>query len=193
MQFITRSRMFASIASAGRSCFNLLLEHFGLAEGVLCDVAPHPEQGSSQIAVKLAAMKLIYVCSVTAAVMFTGCASTSPTRIVANTVGAVGGAVLGNALGKGNPLMTVAGAGAGVLLGETLQAGSTRAHEKSYAAGYEKGRSDSAKQRYQFLLEQQREPSGEDNGVSLLEIPLPEREVGGVRLNAETAVLRIQE
>ena len=90
------------------------------------------------------------------AILFTGCAGVSPTRIITNTVGVAGGALVGSTLGKRNPLATAAGAGAGLLLGESLHAGSTHAADKSYAAGYEKGRSDSAKQQYHTLIEQQR-------------------------------------
>lgn len=93
------------------------------------------------------------------AVLFTGCAGTSPTRLVGNTIGAAGGALLGSTLGKHNPFATAAGAGAGLLLSESLQAGSTHAADKSYAAGYEKGRSDSAKQQYHTLIDQQRQPA----------------------------------
>ena len=129
-----------------------------------------------------------------AAVSLVGCASMSPTRVVTNGLAAAGGAFLGHTFGKGNPLLTAAGAGAGVLLGETLQAGSTRANEKAYAAGYEKGRSDTAKQHYQSLIEQQRQPAaGTDETVTLFEVPLPEREIDGAILKPGTKTLRIQE
>jgi hypothetical protein len=128
------------------------------------------------------------------AVLFAGCAGVSPTRIIGNTVGAAGGALLGHTLGKGDPLISTAAAGAGVLLSESLQAGSTAAANKSYAAGYEKGRSDSAKQQYHTLIEQQRQPAGgTDEPATLFDIPLPEREVGGAILKPSTRTLRIQE
>ena len=128
------------------------------------------------------------------AILFTGCADTSPTRLIGNAIGGAGGALLGSTLGKRNPLATAAGAGAGLLLSESLQAGSTHAAEKSYAAGYEKGRSDSAKQQYHTLVEQQRHPdSGWEEPASLFDIPLPEREVGGAILKPSTRTLRIQE
>lgn len=118
----------------------------------------------------------------------------SPTRVATNGLGSAGGALLGHTFGKGNPLLTAAGAGAGVLIGETLHAGSTRANEKSYAAGYEKGRSDTAKQHYQSLIEQQRQPADStDETVSLFEVPLPEREVDGAIHKPGTKTLRIQE
>jgi hypothetical protein len=133
------------------------------------------------------------VIATTLAVLFTGCAGTSPTRLVGNTIGAAGGALLGSTLGKRNPL-AAAGAGAGLLLSESLQAGSTAAANKSYAAGYEKGRSDSAKQQYHTLIEQQRQPTGgSEEPATLFDIPLPEREVGGAILKPSTRTLRIQE
>jgi len=46
------------------------------------------------------------------------CAGTSPTRLVGNTIGVAGGALLGSTLGERNPLATAAGAGAGLLLNE---------------------------------------------------------------------------
>ena len=134
------------------------------------------------------------VIATTLAVLFIGCAGVSPTRLVGDTVGAAGGALLGNTLGKRNPLLTAAGAGAGVLLSESLQAGSSASAKKSYAAGYEKGRSDSAKQQYHTLIEQQRQPAtGADQPTTLFDIPLPEREVGGAILTPSTRTLRIQE
>lgn len=123
-----------------------------------------------------------------------GCAGVSPTRIVGNSVGVAGGALLGGTLGKRNPLATAAGAGAGLLLSESLHAGSTHAADKSYAAGYDKGRSDSAKQQYHTLIEQQRQPAGDpEEPATLFDIPFPEREVGGAILKPSMRTLRIQE
>jgi hypothetical protein len=123
-----------------------------------------------------------------------GCAGVSPTRIIGNTVGVAGGALLGSKISKNNPFAATAGAGAGLLLSESLHAGSTAAANKSYAAGYEKGRSDSAKQQYHTLIEQQRQPAGgTDEPATLFDIPLPEREVGGAILKPSTRTLRIQE
>ncbi|MEO8351664.1 MAG: hypothetical protein ABI680_08030 [Chthoniobacteraceae bacterium] len=127
--------------------------------------------------------------------VLSGCAGMSPTRMIGNSVGAAGGALLGSTLGKSNPFATAVGAGAGLLLSESLQAGSNAAARKSYDAGYEKGRSDSAKQQYHMLLEQQRHaPQLEDTAnISLFEVPLPEREQNGVILAPSTATIRIQE
>ena len=127
--------------------------------------------------------------------MLTSCAGVSPTRIIGNTVAAAGGAFIGNKLSNGNPLITTAAAGGGVLLSETLQAQSNASSRKSYDAGYDKARSDSAKQQYQVLNDRQRlGPQLDDRtNVRLLEVPLPERQENGVILAPSTATLRIQE
>ena len=127
--------------------------------------------------------------------MLTSCAGVSPTRIIGNTVAAAGGAFIGNKLSNGNPLITTAAAGGGVLLSESLQAQSNASSRKSYDAGYDKARSDSAKQQYQVLNDRQRlGPQLDDRtNVRLLEVPLPERQENGVILAPSTATLRIQE
>jgi hypothetical protein len=115
--------------------------------------------------------------------------------VIGDTVGAAGGALVGHAISKGNPLVTAAGAGAGVLLSETLQAGSKATARKSYVEGYEKGRSDSAKERYQSFIEKQRlgPQSVDAANVRLLEVPLPEHEQNGVIVAPSTATIRVQE
>ena len=132
--------------------------------------------------------------SVFAGALLTSCAGVSPTRVIGDTAGAAGGALVGHALSKGNPLITAAGAGAGVLLSETLQAGSNASAKKSYNEGYEKGRSDSAKQQFQSLIDKQRVgPQSNSDRVRLLDVPLPEREENGVILAPSTTTIRIQE
>lgn len=127
--------------------------------------------------------------------MLTSCAGVSPTRIIGNTVAAAGGAFIGNKLSNGNPLITTAAAGGGVLLSESLQAQSNASSRKSYDAGYDKARSDSAKQQYQVLNDRQRFGLQLDDRatVRLLEVPLPERQENGVILAPSTATIRIQE
>ncbi len=133
--------------------------------------------------------------SLLACVLFAGCAGVSSTRIIGDAAGAAGGAFLGNKLGKGKSLYTAVGGAGGVLLSETLQAGSTSRAKKSYAEGYEKGRSDSIKRQYQALNERQRfAPQSDDAAhLRLFDVPLPEREQNGVILAPGTATLRIQE
>lgn len=133
--------------------------------------------------------------SVLVSAMLTGCAGVSPTRIISNTIGAAGGGLIGSKLSKGDPLVTAASAGAGVLLSESLQAGSNASANKSYDAGYDKGRSDSAKQQFQSLNERQRLglQGDERTSVRTVEVPLPARQENGVILAPSTATIRIQE
>ncbi len=133
--------------------------------------------------------------SILASALLASCAGVSPTRIISNTVGAAGGALIGSRLSGGDPLVTTASAGAGTLLSESLQAGSKAAANKSYDAGYDKGRSDAAKQQFQSLNERQRlGPQGDDRmHVRSVEVPLPERQENGVILAPSTATIRIQE
>ena len=133
--------------------------------------------------------------SILVSAMLTSCAGVSPTRIIGNTVAAASGAFIGNKLSNGNPLITTAAAGGGVLLSESLQAQSNASSRKSYDAGYDKARSDSAKQQYQVLNDRQRlGPQLDDRtNVRLLEVPLPERQENGVILAPSTATIRIQE
>lgn len=127
--------------------------------------------------------------------MLASCAGVSPTRIIGNTIGAAGGALIGNKLSKGDPLVTAAAAGGGVLLSESLQAGSNATAQKSYDAGYDKARSDSAKQEFQSLNERQRLglQSDDRTHVRSIEVPLPERQENGVILAPRTATIRIQD
>ncbi len=127
--------------------------------------------------------------------MLTSCAGVSPTRIIGNTIAGAGGAFIGNKLSNGNPVITTAAAGGGVLLSESLQAQSNASSRKSYDAGYDKARSDSAKQQYQVLNDRQRfGPQGDDRlHVRSIEVPLPERQDNGVILAPTTATIRIQE
>lgn len=133
--------------------------------------------------------------SVLASALLASCAGISPTRIIGDTVGAAGGALIGSQLSHGNPLITAASAGGGVLLSESLQAGSRASANKAYDAGYEKARSDSAKQQFQTLIDRQKNGLQLDDrqNIRLLEVPLPERQENGVILAPSTATIRLQE
>jgi hypothetical protein len=133
--------------------------------------------------------------SVFSSFLLASCAGVSPTRIIGDTVGAAGGAFIGNKLSNGNPLISTAAAAGGVLLSESLQAGSNAHAQKSYDAGYEKARSDAAKQQFHELIDRQRlGPQLDDRAhVRLLDVPLPERQENGVILAPSTATIRIQE
>ncbi|MDQ3621773.1 MAG: hypothetical protein M3463_04690, partial [Verrucomicrobiota bacterium] len=122
-----------------------------------------------------------FILFLSACALFSGCAGVSPTRIIGNTAGAAGGAIIGHTFGKGDALTTTLGAGGGVLMSEALHAGANSAQQRSYAAGYEKGRSDAAKQQFQALNERQRiAPHADDAAhLRLFEVPLPERRING--------------
>ena len=122
-----------------------------------------------------------------------GCAGT--TRVLTDTVAAGVGGFAGNKLGKGNPLITAAGAGAGVLLGETMNYASDSHAQKAYAEGFDKGRSDAVKQQYWVMVNQQKAEEGKslDENISLFEIPVPEQRIDGVILKPTTKILRIEE
>lgn len=124
-----------------------------------------------------------------------GCAGSRPGRLISNVVGSVGGAMAGHAIGKGGTLPTALGAGAGLLASEALNEGVNSTQQRSFAAGYEKGRSDSAKRTYQSLVEQQRIGLVQTDAehVTLLEVPLPERQIHGVHFAPATATLRIHD
>lgn len=139
-------------------------------------------------------MKIATSLSLVAVLTFlSGCAGT--TRVVTDTLGAGVGAVVGNKLGKGDPLITAAGAGAGVLLGEALNYANDNYARKAYAQGFDKGRSDAVKQQYWVMVNQQKAAEGRafDENISLFEIPLPEQRIDGVILKPTTKILRIEE
>ncbi len=124
-----------------------------------------------------------------------GCATSRPGRIISNVVGSAGGAIAGHTIGKREALPTALGASAGLIASEALNLTLDSAQERTFAAGYEKAQSDSAKRKYQSLIEQQRvgPMEADEARVSLLEVPLPERTVHGVHFAPATATLRIHE
>ena len=119
-----------------------------------------------------------------------GCAGT--TRVLTDTVAAGVGGYAGSKLGKGDPLITAAGASAGVLLGEALNYANDNHAKKAYAEGFNKGRSDAVKQQYWILIRQQQQPKTPLENVSLYAIPVPEQTIDGTILNPTTKYLRIQ-
>lgn len=121
------------------------------------------------------------------------CAGT--TRVVTDTALAGVGAVAGNKLGDGDPLITAAGAAGGVLVGEALNWANDNHAKKAYAQGFDKGRSDAVKQQYWVMVNQQKAAEGQtfDEHISLFEIPVPEQRIDGVILKPTTKILRIEE
>ncbi len=115
--------------------------------------------------------------SLLASAMLTSWAGVSPTRII--VIPSAPPAVRPSATNSAkDPLITTASAGAGVLLSESLQAGSNASARKAYDAGYDKARSDSAKQRFQTLNDRQGFGPQVDDRIHVrsVEVPLPERQ-----------------
>jgi hypothetical protein len=103
-----------------------------------------------------------------------------------------GGAFLGNELSHGNPIATVGGAAGGVLVSEGLHYAAKTQADKSFANGYDKGKSDAVKQQY-WLYESMQHQRNQDSGVRLYPVQLPEQRIDGVTFQPSTKYLRIEE
>lgn len=125
--------------------------------------------------------------------LLSGCGSTA--RLFTNTLGAAGGAVLASELSDGDPLLTAAGAGGGLLLGEALNHAQDKKTKQAFTSGYDKGRSDAVKQQYWLLVDQQRKDAAyEEADISLFNFPLPEQMPDGTLFHpGSTRTLRIEQ
>ena len=123
------------------------------------------------------------------AALFSGCSAMRPIDDAA--LGA-GGAYLGNKLSHGNPIATVGGAAGGVLVSEGLHYAAKTQADKSYANGYDKGKSDAVKQQYWLYVSMQHQRN-QDSGVRLYPVQLPEQRIDGVTFQPSTKYLRIEE
>lgn len=121
--------------------------------------------------------------------LFSGCSAMRPIDDAA--LGA-GGAFLGNELSHGNPIATVGGAAGGVLVSEGLHYAAKTQADKSYANGYDKGKSDAVKQQYWLYVSMQHQRN-RDSGVRLYPVQLPEQRIDGVTFQPSTKYLRIEE
>ena len=121
--------------------------------------------------------------------LFSGCSALRPIDDAA--LGA-GGAYLGNELSHGNPVATVAGAAGGVLVSEGLHYAAKTQADKSFANGYDKGKSDAVKQQYWLYVSMQHQRN-QDSGVRLYPVQLPEQRIDGVTFQPSTKYLRIEE
>jgi hypothetical protein len=114
------------------------------------------------------------------ALLLSGCAGSQ--RVLTGTLAGGAGALAGRSLGNGKPLATAIGAGAGVLAGEALQYAMNNQTREAFSAGFDKGRSDTAKNQYWIMVNHQKfagDNVGEWN-ASFQEIDLPERLENGV-------------
>ena len=121
--------------------------------------------------------------------LFSGCSAMRPIDDAA--LGA-GGAFLGNELSHGNPIATVGGASGGVLVSEGLHYAAKTQADKSFANGYDKGKSDAVKQQYWLYVSMQHQRN-QDSGVRLYPVQLPEQRIDGVTFQPSTKYLRIEE
>jgi hypothetical protein len=120
--------------------------------------------------------------------LLTGCAAT---RTISDVGFGAGGAALGGAFGKNHPAAIAAGAAGGVLLSEGLHYAAKTQNEKSFASGYDRGRSDAVKQ--QYWLQVARQQSTQHDHVRLYEVRLPEQIIDGVIFQPTTQFLRIDQ
>jgi hypothetical protein len=121
--------------------------------------------------------------------LFSGCSAMRPIDDAA--LGA-GGAFLGSKLSHGNPIATVGGAAGGVLVSEGLHYAAKTQADKSFANGYDKGKSDAVKQQYWLYVSMQHQRN-RDSGVRLYPVQLPEQRIDGVTFQPSTKYLRIEE
>jgi len=133
--------------------------------------------------------KLFYFLSIVCVVgLFTGCAAT---RTLSDVGFGAGGAALGGVIGKNHPAAIAAGAAGGILLSEGLHYAAKTQSEKSFASGYNQGRSDAVKQQYWLQVARQQQP--DHDHVRLYEVHLPEQIIDGVIFQPTTQFLRIDQ
>ena len=128
---------------------------------------------------------LPFVCAVG---LFTGCAAT---RTLSDVGFGASGAALGGALGKNHPAAFAAGSAGCILLSEGLHYAAKTQSEKSFASGYDQGRSDAVKQQYWLQVARQQQP--DHDHVRLYEVHLPEQVIDGVIFQPTTQFLRIDQ
>lgn len=122
--------------------------------------------------------------------LFCGCAALQ--RPLTDAAFGAGGAFLGDKFSGGNPAVIAGSAGAGVLLGEGIQAWKSSSEKTAYTNGYTQGRSDGVKGRYWNLQDQQRTQEGSAS-YRLIEVTIPEHWEDGVLLKPTKRIIRIQE
>lgn len=120
------------------------------------------------------------------------CASGLDSRVAYDGAGAATGAFIGHEVSDGDPTATIIGATSGVVVSEVLQNISEDGRRRAYAGGYDRGRSDAAKDQYWVLQNQHKRKSEVPPAkVSLYEIPAHPRE--GIHQVPHNTVIRIEE
>ena len=122
--------------------------------------------------------------------LFTGCAAT---RTISDVGLGAGGAALGGAFSKNNPIAVAGGAAGGILISEGLHYAAKSQADKAFANGYDKGRSDAVKQQYWLYVSLQQAKQGNEGRFRLYEVHLPEQIIDGVIFQPTTQLLRIEQ
>lgn len=138
--------------------------------------------------------KAITLALAAAMASLSGCAAMQ--HGITDAVGGVGGAAIGAAVDKKNPLVGgVIGAAGGVALGEVVNYLQDKAKKDKYTEGYNKGRSDEVKTLYWAQRDLQK---GADDDSQLrrkyVEIPVEEhRTSDGTVIEQHTRVMEVVE
>ena len=129
------------------------------------------------------------------AILSSALLSACSTDMLYDAGGAAVGGLASNALGDGDPLITAAGAGIGVLGSGLVRGQAKKARDKSFEDGYNKGRSDSIKQQYWIRQNLQKELAENENATRVSYVPFstPERQLSdGTILEAQTHYIRVE-
>lgn len=118
--------------------------------------------------------------------------SASGTRDFATTaVTTAAGGYLGAKEGDGKAKNAAIGAGAGFVVGETINFLNNKAQREAFLAGYEKGQSNAVKQQYWIARDNQRPASDDGYEETYYEINVPQSDRDGVRREPTRRVIRV--
>lgn len=129
----------------------------------------------------------------------TGCATTGSSEASdANTrdfvtagAAAAAGAYIGSKASDNKASGAAIGAGAGFIVGETVNFLNNKAQREAWLAGYEKGQSNAVKQQYWIAQANQRPATDDGYEEALYQISIPQTDNNGVRREATTRVIRV--
>ncbi|MBX7157676.1 MAG: hypothetical protein K1X66_04740 [Verrucomicrobiae bacterium] len=132
-----------------------------------------------------------FLMAILASALFSACTSDT----LYDIGGAAVGGLAGNILTDGDPIATAAGAGIGVLGSTLVRDQATKARVKSFNDGYNKGRSDAAKQQYWIQQNLQKDLADRENDTRVSYVPFvtPERKMAdGTILESQTHYIRVE-
>lgn len=118
--------------------------------------------------------------------------SAGGTRDFATTaVTTAAGGYLGAKEGDGKAKNAAIGAGAGFVVGETINFLNNKAQREAFLAGYEKGQSNAVKQQYWIARDNQRPATDDGYEETYYEINVPQSDRDGVRREPTRRVIRV--